>query len=160
MTAQTMHGTATTIATTAKGAVVTTTAAGHAGLTSATGVGHGIMQGAGAKVAMIGSGMAKAGAIAAYAHPVSGVLLTGGMVYMAVRGRRSRKLKDRQALGNDEFEMHEEEEVGGMVAAEEPEADTELSMIALLRVEEELMDELERSERLMVQRGVDPSEYQ
>jgi len=62
------------------------TTAGHIGLgTTAVGLMHG------GHAAAIGSGIAKAGAVAAVLHPVAGIEMVGGLAWIAYRGKRGKR---------------------------------------------------------------------
>ena len=70
--------------TTAGGGAVT---AGHVGLGAKAAA---LMHGGSHAAALGSSGMAKAGVAVAFAHPVTGIAMTGGLAYLAIRGKRSK----------------------------------------------------------------------
>jgi len=68
------------------GTAAGSTTAGHIGLgTTAVGLMHG------GHAAAIGSGIAKAGAVAAVLHPVAGIEMVGGLAWIAYRGKRGKR---------------------------------------------------------------------
>lgn len=93
--------------TAAAGGTTASTAAGHLGLgAKAAALMHG------GHAAAIGSGAAKAGVVVALAHPVTGLALTGGLAYLAIRGKRGKGWNKRHKKTDemDVFDLLEGEE--------------------------------------------------
>ncbi|KAL8683335.1 MAG: hypothetical protein Q9186_000719 [Xanthomendoza sp. 1 TL-2023] len=70
-----------------------------------------VMQGGHA--AALGGGMAKAGMATAYFHPVSGIVVTGGLAYLAYRGRKSKRWtrKNKKSAEMNVFDLLDVEDV-------------------------------------------------
>ena len=102
------NGAATSTGTAVAGGIAASTAAGHLGLGSkAAALMHG------GHAAAIGSGAAKAGAVIALAYPVTGLALTRGLAYPAIRGQRGKEWNKRYKKTDemDVFDLLEAEEV-------------------------------------------------
>ena len=128
-------GTTTAVAGTTTAAAGTTTAAGSTAATTASttagaSAGHigmgakaaGFASKAGLAVhsghaAAIGSGMVKVGLVAAWTHPVTSLAMTGGLAYLAFRGKRGKGWirKNRDVTG---FELLIGEDVAFEIAGE------------------------------------------
>ena len=111
--------------TAAAGGTTASTAAGHLGLgAKAAALMHG------GHAAAIGSGAAKAGAVVALAHPVTGLALTGGLAYLAIRGKRGKGWNKRHKKTDemDVFDLLEgEEEAFEQAENPDPEVKEELA---------------------------------
>ena len=109
----------------AAGGTTASTAAGHLGLgAKAAALMHG------GHAAAIGSGAAKAGAVVALAHPVTGLALTGGLAYLAIRGKRGKGWNKRHKKTDemDVFDLLEgEEEAFEQAENPDPEVKEELA---------------------------------
>ncbi|KAL8786804.1 MAG: hypothetical protein Q9195_008062 [Heterodermia aff. obscurata] len=111
--------------TAAAGGTTASTAAGHLGVgAKAAALMHG------GHAAAIGSGAAKAGAVVALAHPVTGLALTGGLAYLAIRGKRGKGWNKRHKKTDeiDVFDLLEgEEEAFEQAENPDPELKEELA---------------------------------
>ena len=127
----------------AAGGTTASTAAGHLGLgAKAAALMHG------GHAAAIGSGAAKASAVVALAHPVTGLALTGGLAYLAIRGRRGRGWNKRHKKTDemDVFDLLEGEDEA-FEQAEKPDPKVEEELAAEmndpdLKVDEVLAEEM------------------
>ncbi|KAL8735168.1 MAG: hypothetical protein Q9166_001044 [cf. Caloplaca sp. 2 TL-2023] len=102
----------------------------------------------GGHAAAIGGGMAKAGVVAAYAHPVTGIALTGGLVYLAYRGKKGKRWnkKNKKPEEMDVFDLLEGEDVA-FEQAENLDEEVKEELVADLNdpdqeIDEELAEEL------------------
>ncbi|KAL8794208.1 MAG: hypothetical protein Q9182_007629 [Xanthomendoza sp. 2 TL-2023] len=126
-------------------------AAGHVSLgAKAAGVGTkaaAVMHGGHA--AAIGGGMAKAGMVAAYAHPVSGIALTGGLAYLAYRGRKGKRWnkKNKKPAEMDVFDLLDVEDVA-FEQAEKPDevVDEGLAADSDAEIDDDFIAELQDGE--------------
>ena len=140
-TASTATGTAA-----AGGSTAGTTAAGGGAATSGH-VGLGAKAAAlmhGSHAAAISSDMMKAGAVAAYAHPVTGLAMTGGLAYLVIRGKRGKgwNKKNKKPEDMDGFDLLVGEEEA-FEEAENPDNDADLN-----DSDQEIDDELAEDLRL------------
>ena len=122
--------------TTAGGGTVTSSHVGFGA--KAAGIIHG------GHAAAIGATMVKAGAVAVLAHPVTGLAVTGGLVYLAIQGKRSKgwNKKNMKTEEMDVFHLLEVEEEA-LEEAENPDRDVvEVQLVA----EQNDPDRLEISE--------------
>ena len=140
---------------TAKGAAAGGTSAGKAGIGAKfAGLGQGAMHGAGA--AKVGA-LAKVGTVAAFAHPVTGVVMTGGLIYLAVRGKRGKNWKP-GSKKDQSLEKLDDPSVSDMLVAEDefwdqaenPDKTMEEDLVAALehhdqKVDEDLAEDLKLS---------------
>ena len=129
--------------TAAAGGTTASTAAGHLGLgAKAAALMHG------GHAAAIGSGAAKAGVAVAFAHPVTGLALTGGLAYLAIRGKRGKGWNERHKKPDemDVFDLLEgEDEAFEQAENPDPEVKEELAaeMNDLdLNVDEDLAEDM------------------
>ena len=127
----------------AAGGTTASTAAGHLGLgAKAAALMHG------GHAAAIGSGAAKAGAVVALAHPVTGLALTGGLAYLAIRGKRGKGWNKRHKKTDemDVFDLLEgEEEAFEQAENPDPEVKEELAAEMNdpdLKIDEALAEEM------------------
>ncbi|KAL8721933.1 MAG: hypothetical protein Q9225_001489 [Loekoesia sp. 1 TL-2023] len=113
--------------------------------------GHAAAIGSGAKAAalmhgghaaVIGGGMAKAGAAAAFAHPVTGIAITGGLAYLAIRGKRGKdwNKKHKHPKDMDVFDLLVGEEKA-VEQAENPDRDVTEELVADLDDSDQEIDE-------------------
>ena len=89
----------------------------------------------GGHAAAIGTTMVKAGAVAVLAHPFTGLAVTGGLVYLAIRGKRGKgwNKKNMKTAEMDVFHLLVLEEEGQLVA--------ERNDLGQFKVNEELAEE-------------------
>ena len=123
--------------TAAAGGTTASTAAGHIGLgAKAAALMHG------GHAAAIGSGAAKAGAVVALAHPVTGLALTGGLAYLAIRGKRGKGWNNRHKKTDemDVFDLLEGEEEA-FEQAENPDPEVKEELAAELNDPDQNVDE-------------------